>query len=152
MQAIETAHPSVRPRDLTKRHLTYRVAAMPADTNAEGDIFGGWLMGQVDIAGSILAFEASAGRIATRAINEFQFLKPILVGDLVSCYAFVTSIGRTSIQVHVEVEVERPLSPGDVVRVAEATLTYVALDAAGRPRSVPPLRRPKDLSRQGDSR
>ena len=136
MQDIETAHPSVRPRDLAKRHLTYRVAAMPADTNATGDIFGGWLMGQVDIGGSILAFEAAAGRVATRAVNEFQFLRPILVGDLVSCYAYVTKVGRTSIQVHVEVEIERPQSPGEVVRVAEATLTYVALDQSGRPRSV----------------
>ena len=134
MQDIETAHPRVRPRDLTKRHLTYRVAAMPADTNATGDIFGGWLMGQVDIGGGILAFEAAAGRVATRAVNEFQFLRPILVGDLVSCYAYVTKVGRTSIQVHVEVEVERPQSPGEVVRVAEATLTYVALDQSGRPR------------------
>ena len=136
MQGIETAHPSVRPRDLTKRHLTCRIAAMPADTNAAGDIFGGWLMGQVDIAGSILAFEATAGRIATRAVNEFQFIRPILVGDLVSCYAYLTKIGRTSVQVHVEVEVERPRSPGEVVRVAEATLTYVALDDNGRPRAV----------------
>ena len=152
MPDIETAHPSVRPRDLTKRHLTYRIAAMPADTNAGGDIFCGWLMAQVDIAGSVLAFEAATGRIATRAINEFQFLSPVLVGDLVSCYAFVTRVGNTSVQVHVEVEVERPLSPGDVVPVAEATLTYVALDAAGKPRSVPPLERTTDLSRQRDSR
>lgn len=136
MQGIETAHPSIRPRDLTKRHLTCRVAAMPADTNASGDVFGGWLMGQADIAGSILAFEATAGRIATRAVSDFQFLRPILVGDLVSCYAYLTKIGRTSVQVHVEVEVERPASPGEAMRVAEATLTYVALDDKGKPRPV----------------
>ena len=83
-----------------------------------------------------MTFEATAGRIATRAVNEFQFIRPILVGDLVSCYAYLTKIGRTSVQVHVEVEVERPRSPGEVVRVAEATLTYVALDDNGRPRAV----------------
>ena len=137
MPDIETAHPEQRPRDLAQRHLTYRVVAMPADTNGAGDIFGGWLMAQVDLAGSILAFQAAAGRIATVAVNEFRFLRPVLVGDLVSCYARLRYLGKTSVQIGVEVEVERMREPGVSRHVAEATLTYVALTPEGRPRRIP---------------
>ena len=136
MPDIDTAHPDVRPRDLAKRHLTYRVAAMPADTNGKGDIFGGWLMSQVDIAGSVLAMEASGGRVATVAINHFQFIRPVLVGDLVSCYARIARIGNTSVQVALEVDVERMGDHATAHRVAEATLTYVALTEEGLPRTV----------------
>lgn len=137
MPGIETAHPEQRPRDLKQRHLTYRVVAMPADTNGAGDIFGGWLMAQVDLAGSILAFQAASGRIATVAVNEFRFLKPVLVGDLVSCYSRLLRIGNTSVQIGVEVEVERAKDPDQIHRVAEATITYVALNADGQRRKVP---------------
>lgn len=137
MPGIETAHPEQRPRDLKQRHLTYRVVAMPADTNGAGDIFGGWLMAQVDLAGSILAFQAAAGRIATVAVNDFKFLRPVLVGDLVSCYSRLLNTGTTSVQIGIEVEVERADDPGQSRRVAEATITYVALNDDGRPRKVP---------------
>lgn len=137
MPGIETAHPEQRPRDLKQRHLTYRVVAMPADTNGAGDIFGGWLMAQVDLAGSILAFHAASGRIATVAVNEFRFHKPVLVGDLVSCYSRLLRIGNTSVQIGVEVEVERAKDPERIHRVAEATITYVALTSEGQPRRVP---------------
>lgn len=118
------------------RELTYRVVAMPADTNAYGDIFGGWLMSQVDIAGSILAIRRAAGRVATVAVKEFRFLAPVAVGDLVSCYAELRDIGRTSISVHVEAEACRQLDAHTEHRVAEATLVYVALDSDLRPRPV----------------
>lgn len=136
MPDTETAHPDHRPRDLAKRHLTYRVAAMPADTNGKGDIFGGWLMSQVDIAGSVLAMEAASGRVATVAVNRFQFIQPVLVGDLVSCYARVARIGRTSVQIEVEVEVERMGDHRTAHRVAEAMLIYVALTPEGQPKPV----------------
>ena len=119
-----------------ERELTYRVVAMPADTNAYGDIFGGWLMSQVDIAGSILAIRRAAGRVATVAVKEFRFLTPVAVGDLISCYAQVQSIGRTSITVHVTAEACRQMDAHAEHRAAEATLVYVALDRDLRPRPV----------------
>lgn len=145
MPDIDTAHPDVRPRDLAKRHLTYRVAAMPADTNGKGDIFGGWLMSQVDIAGSVLAMEAASGRVATVAINQFQFIRPVLVGDLVSCYARVARLGTTSVQIALEVDVERMGDHATAHRVAEALLTYVALSGDGQPRVIGrPLQEPAE--------
>ncbi|MCB1789299.1 MAG: acyl-CoA thioesterase [Gammaproteobacteria bacterium] len=116
------------------RELTYRVVAMPADTNAYGDIFGGWLMSQIDIAGSIVAIRRAAGRVATVAVKEFRFLAPVAVGDLVSCYAEIREIGRTSITVHVIAEACRQLDAHAEHIVADATLVYVALDDTGRPR------------------
>ena len=124
-------------RDPGKRHLTYRVLAMPADTNAAGDVFGGWLMSQVDIAGSIPAVQAARGRVATVAVNSFQFIKPVLVGDLVSCFATVERIGTKSVRVRVEVDVERERDPDQLHRVAEAVLTYVAMTADGHSRPIP---------------
>ncbi len=118
------------------RQPAIRVLAMPADTNGGGDIFGGWIMSQVDIAGSIVAHKAVSGRVVTVAVNSFQFKKPVYVGDLISCYGQVSKIGRTSITVWVEVFAEREGLEGHCVKVTEATLTYVAIDGEGKPRLV----------------
>jgi len=122
-----------------EKQPTTRMAARPADTNAAGDIFGGWIMSQVDIAGSIAAYRRAKGRVVTVAVNEFQFHKPVFVGDLVSCYAEVTRVGRTSITVDVEVYAERhrPGDEDDVIKVTEATLTFVAVCDDRQPRVVP---------------
>lgn len=117
--------------------LAVRVLAMPADTNPQGDIFGGWLMSQVDIAGSILAVQRAQGRVATVAVHEFQFIKPVYVGDLVSCYAEFEREGRTSVRVKVEVYSERERDPSSVKKVASASITYVAVDPESRPRPLP---------------
>ncbi len=118
---------------------TTRMAARPADTNAAGDIFGGWIMSQVDIAGSIAAYRRARGRVVTVAVNEFQFHKPVFVGDLISCYADVIKVGRTSITVYVEVYAERhrPGGEDEVIKVTEATLTFVAVSEERQPRLVP---------------
>lgn len=117
-----------------QRELVLRVMPMPADSNANGDIFGGWIMAQVDIAGSILPARISRGRVATVAVNEFIFKQPVSIGDLLSFYATVTRVGRTSITVRVEVVAERDPENLHVVRVTEANLTYVAIDREGKPR------------------
>ncbi len=138
-----------------------RVAAMPADTNASGDIFGGWVMSQVDIAGSIAAARRAKGRVVTVAVTEFLFKKPVFVGDLISCYAEVVKSGRTSVTVDVSVyathfvpptssylsdSMSRRLHPGELkqgtleeatVKVTEARVVYVAVDAHGAPRELP---------------
>lgn len=114
---------------------------MPSDTNATGDIFGGWIMSQVDIAGGILAGRRARGRVATVAVNAFTFKKPVYVADVVSFYARVVKVGNTSVTVDVRVYAERSMGapkPGEVVLVTEAVLTYVALDARGQKRPVPP--------------
>lgn len=120
------------------RELTYRVVAMPADTNAAGDIFGGWLMSQIDIAGSVLAVREARGRVATVAVKELRFIAPIKVGDLVSCYSQIVSVGNSSVTVHIEAEASRQRSHDieDQDLVANATLVYVALDESGRPRPI----------------
>lgn len=118
------------------RELVLRVMPMPADSNHNGDVFGGWIMAQVDIAGSILPARLSRGRITTVAVNEFIFKQPVSVGDLLSFYATVTRVGRTSITVHVEVMAERDPENLHVVKVTEANLTYVAIDRAGKPRPI----------------
>ena len=110
---------------------------MPADANQNGDIFGGWIMAQVDIAGGTLAGRLARGRVATVAVNSFLFKQPVQVGDLLSFYVDLVKIGNTSITVNVEVYAERRPSEPKVVKVTEATLTYVAIDADGRPRPVP---------------
>ncbi|MDH5378544.1 MAG: acyl-CoA thioesterase [Gammaproteobacteria bacterium] len=115
-----------------------RLAPMPADTNAAGDIFGGWIMSQVDIAGSIAAARRADGRVVTVAVNEFQFHQPVFVGDLVSCYADVVRVGRTSITTFIEVFVERKKKQDEVIKVTEATVTYVAVDKQRKPRPVDP--------------
>ena len=115
---------------------TLRVVPMPADSNSSGDIFGGWVMSQVDIAGSIPAIRLARGRVATVAVNSFVFRQPVMVGDIVSLYAEVVKVGRTSITVSVEVYAQRNPVKEECVKVTEATLTYVAVDQDRRPRVV----------------
>lgn len=110
---------------------------MPADTNSAGDIFGGWLMSQVDIAGNIIARRRAQGRTVTVAVESFQFNKPVFVGDLVSCYAEITKTGRTSITVKVKAFAERQGNMREITQVTEATLTYVAVDENRKPRPLP---------------
>ena len=123
---------------LPNREPTIRVAAMPSDANFSGDIFGGWLMGQVDIAGSIPALHRAKGRVATVAVNSFIFKQPIFVGDLISFYTRIVNVGRTSITVEVEVYAQRDPAKLICVKVTEATLTYVAVGEDRKPRVVPP--------------
>ncbi|MDQ6620112.1 MAG: acyl-CoA thioesterase [Pseudomonadota bacterium] len=111
---------------------------MPADANYHGDIFGGWIMSQVDIAGSVPASRRARGRIATVAVNSFLFKQPVLIGDLVSFYARITRVGRTSITVDVEVFAQRDPADQLCVRVTEASLTYVAVGVDRKPRELPP--------------
>lgn len=116
-----------------------RVMPMPSDANIHGDVFGGWIMAQVDIAGSLPAVRRANGRVATIAVNSFLFKQPVFVGDLLSFYAEVVRVGRTSVTVQVEVFAERNRLEVEVVKVTEATLTYVATDESRRPRLLPPL-------------
>lgn len=119
------------------RQLVLRVMPMPADANGNGDIFGGWIMAQVDLAGAVLPARVAKGRIATVAVNQFIFKQPVSIGDLLSFYAKVERIGRTSITVNVEVYAERDPANLHVVKVTEANLTYVAIDREGQPRAIP---------------
>ncbi len=119
------------------RQLVMRVMPMPADANANGDVFGGWIMAQVDLAGAVLPARIARGRIATVAVNQFVFKQPVSIGDLLSFYARVERIGRTSVTVNVEVFAERDPSQLHVVKVTEANLTYVAIDENGKPRALP---------------
>jgi acyl-CoA thioesterase YciA len=123
---------------LPDQEPTLRVVPMPADANQHGDIFGGWIMAQVDIAGSVPASRRARGRTATVAVNSFVFKKPVFVGDVVSFYAQVAGVGRTSVTVDVEVYAQR--NPDDVicVKVTEASLTYVAVGSDRRARVLPP--------------
>ena len=114
-----------------------RIVPMPADTNAHGTIFGGWVMSQVDIAGSIPAWERAQGPVVTVAVNSFVFKEPVYVGDLVSFYARVIKVGRTSITVDVEVFAQRKREGRAALKVTEAQLTYVAVDERRQPRPVP---------------
>ncbi|WP_181710933.1 acyl-CoA thioester hydrolase YciA [Vibrio tarriae] len=118
--------------------LLLRTLAMPADTNANGDIFGGWIMSQLDLAGGILAKEISCGRIVTVSVSSITFKKPVKVGDVVCCYGECTKIGRTSMSINLEVWV-KPVKEdgvGDRFQVCEATFNYVAIDTNGRPRAI----------------
>ena len=117
--------------------LVLKVIPMPADSNANGDIFGGWVMAQVDLAGAVLPARYVRGRMATVAVKEFVFKQPVRVGDILSFFSHVTRIGRTSITVDVEVYAERMSQQGQYLKVTEAQLTYVAIDADGRPRPLP---------------
>ncbi|EKF9702508.1 acyl-CoA thioester hydrolase YciA [Vibrio cholerae] len=121
-----------------KGQLLLRTLAMPADTNANGDIFGGWIMSQLDLAGGILAKEISCGRIVTVSVSSITFKKPVKVGDVVCCYGECTKIGRTSMSINLEVWV-KPVKEegiGERFQVCEATFNYVAIDANGRPRAI----------------
>ncbi len=119
------------------KELVMRVLPMPADSNANGDIFGGWIMAQVDLAGSVLPVRIAKGRVTTVAVNQFVFKQPVSIGDLLSFYATVERVGNTSITVRVEVYAERNPADLQVVKVTEANLTYVAIDREGKPRQVP---------------
>ena len=116
-----------------------RVVPMPADANPHGDVFGGWIMAQVDLAGGILAARRSNGRVATVAVTSFVFKQPVFVGDLVSLYGSIVRTGRTSITVDVSVYTERSRLKVETAKVTEATLVYVATDEARQPRTVPPV-------------
>ncbi len=125
------------PTPIVERQPAVRMLAMPADTNPSGDIFGGWLMSQMDIAGGIAAAARAKGRAVTVAVEGMEFHQPVYVGDLVSCYADVVATGTTSITVKVET-LARRRAGGETVKVTEGTFVFVAIDADGRPRPVPP--------------
>ena len=121
---------------------TLRVVPMPADANQHGDIFGGWIMAQVDVAGGVVASQHARGRVATVAVNAFAFKQPVFIGDVLSFYAHVVRIGNTSITVNVEVYAQRNPADIETVKVTEATLTFVATDKNRKPRQVTPLGTP----------
>jgi acyl-CoA thioesterase YciA len=132
-----SSSPAPTSPELPRGEPALRTLAMPADANPSGDIFGGWVMSQMDLAGSVPAVERAGGRVATVAVDAMRFHAPVQVGDLVSCYAEVVRVGNTSIGVRVETWVTRR-ADATKVRVTEGTLVYVALDTDGRPRTVPP--------------
>jgi len=134
MSAISSPAPVQLPTD---KELVLKVIPMPADCNANGDIFGGWVMAQVDLAGSVIPARYAGGRMATVAVNEFIFKQPVRVGDILSFYSKLTRVGRTSMTVKVEVFAEQFRAQGNFVKVTEANLTYVAIDDTGKPREVP---------------
>lgn len=123
---------------LPNRQPTLRVVPMPADLNQNGDVFGGWVMARVDSAGAVDAMYRAKGRVATVAVNAFLFKQPISVGDVVSFYTRIVHEGTTSVTVDVEVYAQRNPSDPVIVKVTEATLTYVAIDAEGNKRPLPP--------------
>ncbi|MFZ5582785.1 MAG: acyl-CoA thioesterase [Pseudomonadota bacterium] len=125
------------PVQLPDRQPTLRLMTMPADMNPNGDIFGGWVMSQVDIAGGVAAMRRARGRVATVAVNAFQFKQPISTGDVVSFYTDIVRVGKTSITLNVEVYAERNYFKPITVKVTEATLTYVAIDVSGNKREMP---------------
>jgi acyl-CoA thioesterase YciA len=126
------------PVKLPDREPALRVVPMPADANYHGDIFGGWIMSQVDIAGSIPASRRARGRVATVAVNSFVFKQPVMIGDLVSLFAEISRVGRTSVTVDVEVYAQRNPTDEVTVKVTEASLTYVAVGKDRNPRPLPP--------------
>ncbi len=135
----DTPDAAAEPQQLPSQLPALRVMPMPSDANVHGDVFGGWIMAQVDIAGSIPATRRANGRVATVAVNSFVFKQPVFVGDLVNFYAAIVKTGRTSITVDVEVYAQRMSVLGEVVKVTEATLTYVATGNDRKPRPLPPL-------------
>lgn len=132
--SINSSAPVALPLD---KELVMKVIPMPADCNANGDIFGGWVMAQVDLAGSVIPARHAVGRMATVAVNQFIFKQPVRVGDILSFFASVTKIGNTSVTVQVEVYAERIRAQGRYIKVTEASLTYVAIDETGKPRPLP---------------
>jgi acyl-CoA thioesterase YciA len=131
--------PTAEPNCLPAGDPVLRVMPMPADANVHGDVFGGWIMAQVDTAGAIPAARRANGRVATIAVTSFLFKNPVFVGDLLSFYGRIVKTGNTSVTVDVEVYAERMRLQADVVKVTEATLVYVATGADRRPRPLPPL-------------
>lgn len=131
---MNACDPTLLPTDM---ELVLRVMPLPADANGNGDVFGGWIMAQVDLAGSVLPARIAKGRIATVAVKEFIFKQPVSIGDLLSFYARVERVGRTSVTVHVAVFAERNPAEPVICKVTEATVTYVAIDRDGQPRTIP---------------
>ena len=131
--AVNAANEVALPTD---KELVLKVIPMPADCNANGDIFGGWVMAQVDLAGSVIPARYVDGRMATVAVNQFIFKQPVRVGDILSFFGSLTRIGNTSITVQIEVYAERFRSQGRYMKVTEASLTYVAIDDFGKPRKI----------------
>jgi acyl-CoA thioesterase YciA len=121
----------------TDKELVLKVIPMPADSNANGDIFGGWVMAQVDLAGSVIPARMAKGRIATVAVNQFIFKQAVKIGDLLSFFAEVERVGTTSVTVKVEVYAQRMRQPEQTIKVTEANLTYVAIDMDGKPQPLP---------------
>ncbi|MES2186128.1 MAG: acyl-CoA thioesterase [Pseudomonadota bacterium] len=119
------------------KELVMKVIPQPRDCNANGDIFGGWVMAQVDLAGAVIPFRYTKGRMATVAVKEFVFRQPVRVGDILSFFGVLVRTGRTSVTVQIEVYAERFNAQGQYYKVTEATLTYVAIDESGRPRPLP---------------
>ena len=119
-------------------HLTVRISAMPADTNANGDIFGGWVLSRMDQAGGIAGVERAKGRVVTISLDGMTFIRPVKVGDVLEVFTEVESIGRTSMKIHVEAWVRR-FQTHMQEKVTDATFTFVAIDDAGKPRPIPPL-------------
>lgn len=120
----------------TDKELVLKVIPMPADSNVNGDIFGGWVMAQVDLAGSVIPARIAQGRIATVAVNQFVFKNAVRMGDLLSFFAEVERIGTTSVTIKVEVYAQRMRQPEPIIKVTEANLTYVAIDDSGKPRKI----------------
>ncbi len=125
------------PEKMPEKQPALRVMPMPADVNQHGDVFGGWIMSQVDIAGATAAMRRARGRVVTVAVNSFVFKNPVSVGDVVSFFAEVIEVGRTSVKVMVEVFAERNPAQPEIVKVTEATLTYVAINQHGAKRPLP---------------
>ena len=138
MSAESSSHPAALQSLPADMELVLKVIPMPADCNANGDIFGGWVMAQCDLAGSVIPARYAKGRMATVAVNEFVFKQPVRLGDILSFYSKLERIGRTSITVTVEVFAERFRAQGEYIKVTEATFTYVAIDDNGRPRQISP--------------
>jgi acyl-CoA thioesterase YciA len=134
MSANNDSKPVQLPKD---EKLVLKVIPMPGDLNANGDIFGGWVMAQVDLAGAVMAAPYASGRMATVAVNEFIFKQPVRLGDVLSFFGKLVRIGRTSITVKIEVYAEHIAAQGKYTKVTEASLTYVAIDDQGKPREVP---------------
>jgi acyl-CoA thioesterase YciA len=133
---LESEQTMSEPVKLPAKEPVLRVMPAPADVNIHGDIFGGWIMSQVDIAGGVTAARHARGRVATVAVNSFQFKQPVFIGDVVSFYTEIVRVGNTSITVNVEVYAQRNPREMQIVKVTEATLTFVATDANRRPRAV----------------
>jgi len=137
MSTNPRATPAEPVRLPTDEQLVLKVIPMPKDVNGNGDIFGGWVMAQVDLAGAVIAAPYAKGRMATVAVNEFIFKQPVRVGDILSFFGKLVRIGRTSITIKIEVYAEHFQAQGKYTKVTEASLTYVAIDDNGRPREVP---------------
>jgi acyl-CoA thioesterase YciA len=136
-QNPQTQAPATKLQLPTDEELVLKVIPMPRDCNQNGDIFGGWVMAQVDLAGAVIPARYAGGRMATVAVNEFIFKQPVRVGDILSFYGKLVRIGRTSITVKIEVYAEHFRAQGQYTKVTEALVTYVAIDENGKPREVP---------------